>query len=108
MCLIRPIDYDKDVSDLSALIAEKDVSRLRSCRAAVEDDDAYIIVAERKGRVIGVALAVVAARDDMGWNPDNETRAVLVGANAYLENIEVSKKMRRKGVGTYAPARNRE
>jgi GNAT superfamily N-acetyltransferase len=94
MCFVRPIDYGNDMPDLSALLAEKDVSRLRLCRAAVDDGDAYILVAERNRRVIGVAIVHVAARDDMGWNPDEETPSFLAGTNAYLE------RMRRKGIGT--------
>jgi len=100
MCFVRPIDYANDWSDMRAFLVEKDVSRLRLCHAATDDNDAYILVVERNERVIGVAVVHVAARDDMGWNPDKETPSFLVGTNAYLENIEVSKRMRRKGVGT--------
>jgi GNAT superfamily N-acetyltransferase len=100
MCLVRQIDYAKDSSDLSAFLAEKDAARLQSCRAAADDDDAYILVAGRNEGVIGVAIVHVAARDDMGWDPDEETVSFLAGTNAYLENIEVSGEMRRKGVGT--------
>jgi GNAT superfamily N-acetyltransferase len=97
---VRQIDYAKDWSDLSAFLVEKDVSRLQLCCAAADDNDAYILVAERNERAIGVAVVHIAARDDMGWDYDKETPSFLVGTNAYLENIEVSKRMRRKGVGT--------
>jgi GNAT superfamily N-acetyltransferase len=100
MCLVRPIDYAEDWSDLSAFLVEKDAARLQFCRAAADDNDAYILVAERDERAIGVAVVHVAARDDMGWDSASETPSFLAGANAYLENIEVSRKMRRKGVGT--------
>jgi len=100
VCSVRPVDYDGDLADLEASLSEKDVLRLQSCRAAVVDDDAYILVAERDGRVIGVGVVHVAARDDMGWGPDSETPSFMDETSAYLESIEVSAEMRNRGIGT--------
>jgi GNAT superfamily N-acetyltransferase len=100
MCFVRPIDYARDGPRLRAFLSEKDGYRLQLCRAAADDGAAYILVADWNGRAIGVAVVHVAARDDMGWDPDGETVSFLTGTNAYLENIEVCGEMRRKGVGT--------
>lgn len=100
MCFVRPIDYAKDWSDLSAFLVEKELSRLQWCRAAADDNDAYIFVAEQNERVIGVAVVHVAARDDMSWDPHKETLSFLASTNAYLESLKVSRNMQRKGVGT--------
>jgi ribosomal protein S18 acetylase RimI-like enzyme len=76
------------------------MSHLQSCRAAVADGDAYILVAERDRRVIGVAVVHVAVRDDMGWERDSVTASFMDETSAYLANIEVSAGMRNRGIGT--------
>jgi GNAT superfamily N-acetyltransferase len=100
VCSVRPIDYDRDLADLEAFLVEKDVSYLQLCRAAVVDNDAYVLVAERCGRAVGVAVVHVATRDDMGWDPDGETPSFADGACAYLADIQVAAQIRNRGIGT--------
>jgi hypothetical protein len=97
---VRSIDYDRDLADLEAFLGRHDISLLRSCRAAVLEGDAYALVAERRGRVIGVGLIHVAGRDDLGWESGGETLSFVEGTGAYLGEIEVAAGERNRSVGT--------
>jgi ribosomal protein S18 acetylase RimI-like enzyme len=96
---VRLVDYDRDIADLRDFVSAKGMLHVQSCQDAVANGDAYILVAERDERVIGVAVVHVAARKDMGWEQDGLTISFMEGTNAYLANIEVSPGMRGRGIG---------
>ncbi len=100
MCSVRLLDYGCDLADLRAFLSARDMLHLQSCQAAVADGDAYILVAQHAGRVIGVAVVHVAARDDMGWERGGVTASFMGETSAYLANIEVSAGMRNMGIGS--------
>jgi ribosomal protein S18 acetylase RimI-like enzyme len=50
---------------------------------------------------VGWAVVHTSFREDQDWDPpDEDTRAFQSGDNAYLENIEVTARLRSSGVGS--------
>lgn len=96
---VRRVDYGRDITDLRGFVSAKGMIHVQSCQDAVASGDAYILVAERDERVIGVAVVHVAAREDMGWEQDSLTISFMDETNAYLADIEVSPGMRSRGIG---------
>lgn len=99
MSPVRLVDYDRDIADLRGFVSAKGMIHVQSCQDAVDEGDAYILVAERDGRAVGVAVVHVAAREDMGWDQDSLTASFIDETNAYLADIEVSPGMRNRGIG---------
>jgi len=100
MCTIRPINYAFDTEQLKAFLTPNDARRLDVCRAAVEDGDAFILVAEHARKAIAWAVVHIMYRKDMGWYTSNENEPTYQdGENAYLENIEVAAALRNRGIG---------
>ena len=98
---IRPIDFStNDLSELSSILSERDARRLVECRAAVDDGDTFILVADRRGSPVGLAIVDVRSRPGMSACADDEGMRYLQGDNAYLENIEVRREWRRQGIGS--------
>ena len=97
---IRPIDPERDLMDLKVFLDEKDGGRLDLCLKAVADGDAFTLVAEYDGHAVGLAAVHIHPRTDMGWQPQGGTLMWLESGDAYLENIEVKRDLRSKGVGS--------
>lgn len=97
---IRPIDYTRDPAALKTFLVERDRMRLDHCQTAVEAGDAFIFVADDGSGAIGWVAVHCSFRDDQDWSPpDEDTRAFQSGDNAYVENIEVTARVRSNGVG---------
>ncbi len=97
---VRPIDFARDVAPLMGFLVGRDRIRLQHGEAACRAGDAFIFVADEDGTAVGWAMAHTNFRDDQDWSPpDEDTRAFQQGDNAYLENIEVTARLRSKGVG---------
>jgi ribosomal protein S18 acetylase RimI-like enzyme len=97
---IRPIDYPRDPAGLNAFLGERDQMRLEHCRAAVDAGDGFIFVADQDGTAVGWVAVQTNFRDDQDWSPpDDDTRAFQSGDSAYVENIEVTARIRSGGVG---------
>lgn len=111
---VRPIDYEKDTDKLRVFLDKRDAMRLDHARPAVEAGDCFIFVADDGDGAMGWAVLHINFRDDQDWDPpDDDTVKFQSGDNAYLENIEVTARARRGGVGKMllraaeAEARNR-
>jgi len=99
--VVRSIDFARDGAPLSSFLTERDKSRLVHCEVACREGDAFALVADEGGLAVGWALVHTAFRDDQDWDPpDEDTRTFQQGDNAYLENIEVTARLRSKGVGS--------
>ena len=66
---------------------------------AIEESDAFILVAERKNRAVAWAVVHTKYRQNMGWYADGKTPTYQDGENAYLEYVEVAEPLRRQGIG---------
>jgi GNAT superfamily N-acetyltransferase len=98
---VRPIDFIRDEAPLKAFLVERDRMRLDHMEPAVRDGDCFAMVADEDGLAVGWAVVHTKFRDDQDWSPpDEDTRRFQSGENAYLENIEVSARLRGRGVGT--------
>jgi GNAT superfamily N-acetyltransferase len=97
---VRPIDFARDVAPLCSFLGERDRMRLEHCEAACQAGDCFVYVAETDGLAVGWAVVHIKFREDQDWDPpDDDTRAFQQGDNAYLENIEVTARLRSSGVG---------
>lgn len=97
---VRQIDFARDEAPLKSFLSERDRLRLDHCEAACKDGDCFVFVAESDGMASGWAVVHTKFRDDQDWDPpDDDTRLFQQGDNAYLENIEVTARLRSKGVG---------
>lgn len=97
---VRPIDFTRDVGPLMSFLTGRDRIRLEHSEPACRAGDAFIFVAEEDGVPIGWTLVHTNFREDQDWAPpDDDTKAFHEGDNAYLENIEVTARVRSKGVG---------
>ncbi len=97
--VVRPIELDRDVAALSSFVVARDLEGLKACRAAVEADDAFILVAELADVAVGWVAVHTSYRADQGWTPDEDTQAFQQGEHAYLVNIEVERTARGLGIG---------
>jgi len=97
---IRPIDFVRDEQPLKAFLGERDKMRLEHSEAALADGDCFIFVADDRGVPVGWAIVHTRYRDDQDWAPDPNGRQFQEGDNAYLENIEVTARLRSHGVGS--------
>lgn len=98
---VRPIDFIRDEAPLRSFLGERDRMRLKNSEAACNDGDCFTYVAVENGLAAGWAVVHTNFREDQDWDPpDEDTRAFQHGENAYLENIEVTPRLRSKGVGT--------
>jgi ribosomal protein S18 acetylase RimI-like enzyme len=73
--------------------------RLEHLPAAVDAGSAYILVADDGGTAIGWIVVHTAYRDDQDWEPDADTQRFQRDENAYVENIEVTARVRSSGIG---------
>lgn len=97
---VRPIDFARDKGPLMSLLTARDRLRLEHAEVACADGDAFIFVADEDGTAVGWAVVHTNFRQDQDWSPpDEDTRAFQQGDNAYLENIEVTARLRSNGVG---------
>jgi len=96
---VRPIDYVRDEQPLRAFLGDRDKMRLAHAEAALRDGDCFIYVAVERGVPVGWAIVHLAYRDDQDWEPDEDGRVYQSGDNAYLENIEVTARLRSRGLG---------
>ena len=86
-----------------SFLAGRDRMRLEHCEAACRAGDSFIFVADEDGMAVGWAVVHTNFRDDQDWSPpDDDTTAFQQGDNAYLENIEVTARLRSNGVGAHA------
>jgi GNAT superfamily N-acetyltransferase len=97
---IRPIDFVRDEQPLKAFLSERDKMRLEHSEAALNDGDCFIFVADERGVPVGWAIVHTRYRDDQDWDPDPDGRQLQECDNAYLENIEVTARLRSRGVGS--------
>jgi GNAT superfamily N-acetyltransferase len=98
--VIRPIDFARDEAPLRSFLADRDRTRLEHMEPAVREGDCFAYVAEDAGTTVGWAVVHTRFRDDQDWSPpDGDTIAFQSDDNAYLENIEVTPRVRSKGVG---------
>ncbi len=97
---IRPIDFVRDEQPLKAFLGERDKMRLEHSEAALKDGDCFIFVADERGVPVGWAIVHTRYRDDQDWAPDPDAPKYQDGDNAYLENIEVTARLRSRGVGS--------
>ena len=98
---VRPIDFIRDEAALKAFLAERDRMRFDHLEKAVGEGDAFAYVADEDGRAVGWACVHLNFRDDQDWDPpDDDTRRFQSGDDAYLENIEVTPRVRGHGVGS--------
>jgi len=97
---VRPIDFARDEAPLKSFLSERDRMRLDHCEAARNAGDCFAYVADKDGLAVGWAVVHTNFRDDQDWDPpDDDTRAFQQADNAYLENIEVTARLRSSGVG---------
>ncbi|MDP9237226.1 MAG: GNAT family N-acetyltransferase [Chloroflexota bacterium] len=97
---VRPIDFARDEAPLKSFLGERDRLRLDHMEATCKDDDCFAFVADEGGLAVGWAVVHTKFRDDQDWDPpDDDTRAFQQGDNAYLENIEVTARVRSTGIG---------
>ncbi len=97
---IRPIDFARDDAPLKSFLQERDRMRLDHMEAACRDGDCFAFIAEENGLAVGWAVVHTNFREDQDWDPpDGDTRNFQQGENAYLENIEVTARLRSSGLG---------
>jgi len=97
---VRPIDFARDEAPLRSFLCGRDRMRLDHCEAACKDGDCFAYVADKDGLAVGWAVVHTNFRADQDWDPpDDDTRQFQDGDNAYLENIEVTARLRSGGVG---------
>jgi GNAT superfamily N-acetyltransferase len=97
---VRPIDFSRDVAPLMSFLVGRDRIRLEHCEPACRAGDTFIFVADEGGTAVGWAVVHTKFREDQDWSPpDADTVSFQQGDNAYLENIEVTARLRSNGVG---------
>lgn len=96
---IRPIDYVRDEQPLRSFLNDRDRMRLQHLEPALEDGDCFAYVADERGVAVGWAVVHLRYREDQDWEPDDMGRSYQSGDNGYLENIEVTARLRSHGVG---------
>lgn len=97
---VRLIDFARDTGPLMSFLTGRDRIRLEHSEPACRAGDAFIFVADEDGTAVGWAMVHTNFRDDQDWSPpDEDTRAFQTADNAYLENIEVTARVRSNGVG---------
>ena len=97
---VRPIDFARDNGALMSFLTGRDRIRLEHSEPACRAGDAFIFVAEEDGVAVGWAMVHTKFREDQDWEPaDDDTRTFQQGDSAYLENIEVTARVRSNGVG---------
>jgi GNAT superfamily N-acetyltransferase len=96
---VRPIDFVRDEQPLKTFLSDRDKMRLEHAEPAVNDGDCFIYVAAERNVAMGWAVVHLNYREDQDWEPDADGRAYQSGDNAYLENIEVTARLRSHGVG---------
>jgi len=97
---IRPIDYVRDEQPLRSFLSERDTMRLQHMEPALRDGDCFAYVADERGIAVGWAVVHLRYREDQDWEPDELGKSYQSGDNAYLENIEVTARLRSRGVGS--------
>ncbi len=95
----RPIDYERDVEALRSFLNERAAERQETYRPAVAEGDALVLVADDGGSAAGWAVVHLAYREELGWEPDADTRRFQGGSAAYLEYMEVEETRRDRGLG---------
>ncbi len=98
--LIRPINFDRDPPDILSFLDEQDQAHLARIQKAVQENDAFVHVAELGGQIAGWSVLHTRWRDDLGWKPDPDTEAFLKEENAYLANLKTKDSARKFGLGT--------
>lgn len=97
---VRPIDFGRDVASLMSFLVGRERTRLEHCQPACNAGDAFIFVADEDGIAVGWVAVHTNFREDQDWSPpDEDTRSFQQGDNAYVENIEVTARLRSNGVG---------
>ncbi len=97
---VRPLDFEKDTEKLKSFLDKRDGMRLDHLPPAVEAGDCFAFVADEDGIAIGWSVVHIKFRADQDWDPpDDDTVRFQSEDNAYLENIEVTARVRRGGVG---------
>jgi GNAT superfamily N-acetyltransferase len=96
---IRELDYGRDAGQLREFLAAKDYARLEMTQEPIRAGDAFCLVAEVGGQIVGYAVVHVAWRTDQGWHEDGGTAGFLRDGDAYLENIEIHSDWRNRGIG---------
>lgn len=97
---VRPLDFEKDTEKLKSFLDKRDGMRLDHLQPAVEAGDCFAFVADEDGTAIGWSVVHIKFRADQDWDPpDDDTVRFQSDDNAYLENIEVTARVRREGVG---------
>lgn len=98
---VRLIDFARDEGPLKSFLSERDRMRLDHMEEACKAGDCFAYVAEEGGLAVGWAVVHTNYRDDQDWDPpDEDTRVFQQGDNAYLENIEVTARIRSSGIGS--------
>src|SRR5690348_5098473 len=97
--IIRPLDYTRDQDALLAFLDAADQGRLDQIGPALADGDGFALVAEVEGHAVGWVVVHNRYRDDLGWEPDGNTRRFQSGDNAYVENLAVEPGSRSRGLG---------
>ena len=98
--IIRPVVFSRDARALRSLLSQRDADRLDAIRRAEEAGDAYVLIAEQRGELVGWVVVHTAYRDDQGWAEDDDTRRFQEGENAYLESVQVAPDRRNEGIGS--------
>lgn len=97
--IIRPLSNARDRDALRAFLDAADQRRLDQIRPALAEDDGFALVAEVEGCTVGWVVVHTRCRDDLGWEPDGDTRRFQNGENAYIENLAVAPGSRSRGLG---------
>ena len=100
MCLIRPIDPERDRLSAGTMLSERDVSRIPLYLGAIEAEHAFVLIAEVDSQPIGWVVVHLVLRDDMDWGLEGDTIQFMGNGNAYLENLAVREDWRSRGIGT--------
>ena len=96
---VRPIDYVRDEQPLRSFLSERDKMRLQHMEPALREGDCFAYVADEHGIAVGWAVVHLHYREDQDWEPDELGRSYQGEDNGYLENIEVTARLRSRGVG---------
>ncbi len=99
---VRPIDFARDEQPLKTFLDDRDRMRLEHDEVAVNAGDCFIYVAAERNVAVGWAVVHLNYREDQDWEPDEASsngRVYQSGENGYLESIEVTARLRSRGVG---------
>ncbi len=97
---VRALDLPADANQVQCLMDDSDLCNSPELLKCLASGDAFSLVADTDGIVLGWLVVHTNFRPEYGWVVDADTVRLQSDGNAYLEIISVAIDSRNSGVGT--------